>query len=320
MAVLSPSDRLRDESPQRGSLARWLGRDYAIAWPFMLPLLAVLVGLIAYPFVTAVWLSLNRKMVGADPVFIGPGNFYALLFGEQYGARFRNTVRVSFVFVAASISLKFVLGMCMALLLNERFRGRSIMRGILFIPWAMPSLIVALSWKWIYEGSPSGLINKILINYFGSDQIIQFLANPKYALWSVIFAAIWQGTPFWTIMFLAGMQAIPGELYEAAKIDGANAFQRYLFVTMPQLRGVIVVTSLLSTIWTANSINFIYVLTGGGPADATMTFPMLAFTLGPVSSAGQLGLAAAVSVLFFPVFIIAIFILTKRMLASDARA
>ena len=121
-------------------------------------------------------------------------------------------------------------------------------------------------------------------------------------------------------MFLAGMQAIPTELYEAAKIDGANAFQRYLFVTLPQLRGVIIVTSLLSTIWTANSINFIYVLTKGGPADATMTFPMLAFDIGVAGPGGQLGLAAAISVMFFPVFIIAIFILTKRMLASDARA
>ena len=319
MAVLSPSERLK-QAPERSNLARWLGRDYAIAWPFLLPLLAVLIGLIAYPFASAIWLSLNRKMVGAEAVFIGPGNFHALLFSEQYAARFRKTVQVSFVFVAASISLKFVLGMCMALLLNEKFRGRAIMRAVLFIPWAMPSLIVALSWKWIYEGSPSGLINKILINYFGSDTIIQFLANPNMALWSVIFAAIWQGTPFWTIMFLAGMQAIPTELYEAAKIDGANAFQRYLFVTLPQLRGVIIVTSLLSTIWTANSINFIYILTRGGPADATMTFPMLAFDIGVAGPGGQLGLAAAVSVLFFPVFIAAIFILTKRMLASDARA
>jgi len=320
MAVLSPSERLREDTPQRSNLARWLGRDYAIAWPFMLPLMAVLIGLIAYPFASALWLSLNRKMVGTDAVFIGPGNFYALLFGEQYSALFRKTVWVSFVFVAASISLKFVLGMCMSLLLNERFRGRTLMRAILFIPWAMPTLIVALSWKWIYEGSPSGLINKILIQYFGSDQIFQFLANPKYALWSVIFAAIWQGTPFWTMMFLAGMQAIPTELYEAAKIDGANAFQRYLFITMPQLRGVIVVTSLLSTIWTANSINFIYILTKGGPAGATMTFPMLAFDIGVAGPGGQLGLAAAISVIFFPIFIVAIFILTKRMLASDARA
>ena len=319
MAVLSPSERLQ-RAPERSSLTRWLGRDYAIAWPFLAPLLAVLIGLIAYPFGTAIWLSMNRKMVGADAVFIGPGNFHALLFSDQYSALFRRTVWVSFVFVAASISLKFILGMCMALLLNERFRGRTVMRAILFIPWAMPTLIVALAWRWIYEGSPSGLINMILIQWFKSDTIIQFLANPKLALWSVIFAAIWQGTPFWTIMFLAGMQAIPVELYEAAKIDGANAFQRYAFITMPQLRGVIIVTSLLSTIWTANSINFIYILTRGGPSGATMTFPMLAFDIGVAGPGGQLGLAAAISVMFFPIFIVAIFILTKRMLASDARA
>src|SRR5690349_9572415 len=106
MAVLSPSERAREEKPQRGSLARWLGRDYAIAWPFMLPLLVVLIGLIAYPFISALWLSLNRKMVGADPVFIGPGNFYALLFGNN-SSRFLHTVRVSLVYVAASIALKF---------------------------------------------------------------------------------------------------------------------------------------------------------------------------------------------------------------------
>ncbi len=320
MAVLSPSERLREEAPRRGGLARWLGRDYAIAWPFMLPLLVVLVGLIAYPFISALWLSLNRKMVGADATFIGPGNFYALLFGEQYGARFRKTVMVSLIYVVSAIGLKFFLGMCMALLLNERFRGRALMRAILFIPWAMPTLIVALSWRWIYEGSPSGLINLILIQYFHSDTIIQFLANPKMALWSLVFATIWQGTPFWTMMFLAGMQAIPTEHNEAAKIDGANVFQRYLFITLPQLRGVIIVTSLLSTIWTANSINFIYILTKGGPADATMTFPMLAFDIGVAGPGGQLGLAAAVSVMFFPLFIIAIYFLTKRMLASDARA
>jgi len=209
--------------------------------------------------------------------------------------------------------------MAMALLLNERFRGRTLMRGILFLPWAMPTLIVALAWRWIYEGSPSGLLNLILIDYLGSDTIVQWLANPKIAIWSVIIATIWQGTPFWTMMFLAGMQAIPQEMYEAAKIDGANIFQRFFLITMPLLRSVIVITTLLSTIWTANSLNFIYVLTKGGPVNSTMTFPMLAFDLG-IIGARQMGLAAAVSVMFFPFFIVAIFFLTKRMLASESRA
>jgi multiple sugar transport system permease protein len=120
-------------------------------------------------------------------------------------------------------------------------------------------------------------------------------------------------------MFLAGMQAIPGDQYEAAALDGANVFRRFRDITLPGLKPAIIVTALLSTIWTANSINFIFVLTKGGPVDATMTFPMLAYEIG-IAGARQLGLAAAVSVLFFPVFIIAIFILTKRMLSAEGRA
>jgi multiple sugar transport system permease protein len=314
MAVLSPTP---PPEATRSRLQRFLGRDYAIAWPFLVPLIVVLVGLIAYPFVSAIWLSFQRKMVGGDAVFIGLGNYYTLLTNSTYN--FLTSVRVSLVYVVASIGLKFVLGMCMALLLNERFRGRTIMRAILFLPWAMPTLIVALAWRWIFEGSPSGLLNLVLIDYFHSDSIVQWLADPRIALWSIVIATIWQGTPFWTMMFLAGMQAIPTEMYEAAKIDGANIFQRFFLITMPLLRSVIVVTTLLSTIWTANSINFIYVLTRGGPVNSTMTFPMLAFDLG-IIGARQLGLAAAVSVMFFPFFIVAIYFLTKRMLTSDARA
>ena len=317
MAVVSRAGQARVAAPGARS-QRYLGRDWQIAWPFLVPLLVVLLGLIAYPFFSAIWLSFHRKMVGAEAVFIGPGNYYELLFGKQYSALFRKTVWVSAIYVVVSIGLKFVLGMCMALLLNERFRGRAIMRAILFLPWAMPTLIVALAWRWIYSGDNTGLLNMILVDFLGGKSYIQWLANPRYALWSVIVATIWQGTPFWTMMFLAGMQAIPGEMYEAAKIDGANVFERFFYITMPLLRPVIIITSLLSTIWTANSINFIYILTRGGPSGATMTFPMLAFDVGVVG-ARQLGLAAAISVAFFPVFIVAIFILTKRMLATETR-
>lgn len=318
MVVLSRAGRA-EVAPPRSTARRLLGRDYGIAWFFLLPLIVVLVGLIAYPFFSAIVLSMQHKMVGGPATWIGLQNYRDLLFSEQYGSIFRKSVWVSFLYVAVSVALKYVLGMAMALLLNERFRGRTFMRAVLFLPWAMPSLIVALAWRWIYEGTPNGLLNFILIEYFDSDRIVQWLANPQIALWSVIAAIVWQGTPFWTMMFLAGMQAIPQEMYEAAELDGANVFQRFLFITLPALKPIMIVTTLLSTIWTANSINFIYILTRGGPSNATMTFPMLAFDIGIVG-ARQMGLAAAVSVMFFPVFIVAIFILTKRMLSSDARA
>jgi multiple sugar transport system permease protein len=318
MTLLSGTKR-QSSAAQRPTARRVFGRDYTIAWIFLLPLLIVLLVLIAYPFVSAILLSLQHKVIGGAPTWVGLDNYRELLFGEQYSEVFRTSVRVSLVYVAVSIGLKFVLGMAMALLLNETFRGRTLMRAILFLPWAMPSLIVALAWRWIYEGSPNGLLNLILINYFGSDTVVQWLADPRLALWSTIAATTWQGTPFWTMMFLAGMQSISHEMYEAAQLDGASVFQRFFYITLPSLRPVIIITSLLSTIWTANSINFIYILTKGGPVNATMTFPMLAFDIG-IIGARQLGLAAAVSVMFFPLFIVAIYILTKRMLSAEARA
>jgi ABC-type sugar transport system permease subunit len=306
-------------TPRRSPFVRALGRDWKIAWLFLLPLLLILIGLVAYPFVAGILLSFQHKVVGEAATWVGLRNYEELLVGEQYSATFWNSVRVSILYTGAAVAVKLVLGMCMALLLNERFRGRTLMRAVLFLPWAVPTIIVALTWRWIYDGSPSGLINFIRIEYFQQDTLIQFLANPSLALWSVVVVAIWQGTPFYTMMFLAAMQAIPGEQYEAAALDGANVFRRFSDITLPSLVPAITITALLSTIWTANSINFIFALTRGGPVGATMTFPMLAYEVG-IAGARQLGLAAAVSVLFFPFFIIAIYLLTKRMLSTEGKA
>lgn len=318
MATIS-LDKRTETLPTRSVSQRVLGRDWRLAWLFLLPLTVVLVGLIAYPFVSAIVLSLQHKVIGGPATWVGLGNYRDLLVGKQYGEVFRNSVWVSFVYTATAVVVKLSLGMCMALLLNEAFRGRMLMRALLFLPWAMPTLITALTWRWIYDGTPNGLFNLIRIDYLHQDTLTQFLANPRLALWSVIAVVVWQGTPFYTMMLLAGMQAIPKEQYEAAAMDGANVFQRFFAITLPSLKPVIIITCLLSTIFTANSINFVFVLTRGGPANATMIFPMLAYEIG-IDGARQLGTAAAVSVMFFPFFIVAIFFLTKRMLSADARA
>jgi multiple sugar transport system permease protein len=318
MATISLGKR-RDTDSAKSTVQRFLGRDWRLAWLFLIPLTLVLVGLIAYPFVSAIILSMQHKVVGGPATWVGLRNYRDLLFGAQYGSVFRKSVVISFLYTGVAVAIKVVLGMCMALLLNERFRGRMFMRALLFLPWAIPTLITALTWRWIYYGTPSGLLNLLRIDYLRKDTLVQYLANPHIALWSVITVVVWQGTPFYTMMFLAGMQAIPSEQYEAAAMDGANVFQRFFFITVPSLKPVIIITTLLSTIWTANSINIVFALTRGGPANATMTFPMLAYEIG-IDGARQLGTAAAVSVMFFPIFIVAIFFLTKRMLSSDARA
>jgi multiple sugar transport system permease protein len=308
--------RLGGVSPASVRLRHVLGRDWSTAWLFLLPCLLVLVGLIAYPFFSAILLSFQAKLVGSPAVWVGLGNYQDLFTGRDLSGQFWQSVRVTVVLTVAALACKFVLGMAMALLLNEEFLGRSALRALFFLPWAVPSLIVGLTWKWMYDGSAVGLLNLLALRLGLTHDLIQWLANYDLALWAVVVAVVWASTPFWAMMFLAGLQAIPAELYEAAEIDGADVLGRFRHITLPGLGNIIVITSMLSSIWTATSINFVYVLTNGGPAGATMTFPMLAYQVG-VAGAQRLGMGATISLVFTPVFMVLIYFLTKRMLKSE---
>lgn len=312
-ALLSADQRV---GRRAGLGRRLLGRDWRVAWLFLLPLLIVMAVLIAYPFATGIVLSFQHLVVGGQATWVGFANYQALLFGDAYSAEFRQSVLISALYTGGAVLVKLVLGMCSALLLNQRFLGRTVMRAVLILPWTLPTVIVALTWLWIYQGSPDGLVNYILIQYFHQKNLVQFLADPRLALPSVVLVVIWQGMPFYAMMFLAALQAIPQEQYEAAEIDGAGVLRRYFNITLPSLVPAILITTLLSTIWTVNSINFIYVLTGGGPLNATMTFPMLAYQIG-LNGSRELGTASTVSVMFLPVFVVVIYFLTKRMLRDQ---
>jgi multiple sugar transport system permease protein len=302
--------------PRTLTFRRVLGRDWASAWLFLAPCLLVLVGLIAYPFVSAILLSFQAKLVGSPGVWVGLGNYQDLLTGRDLSAQFWQSVKVTVLFTLAADVLKFILGMSMALLLNENFRGRTVIRALFFLPWAIPSLIAGLTWKWMYDGSAVGLLNMLALRLGLTHDLIQWLAGYDLALWAVVVAVVWASTPFWAMMFLAGLQAIPGELYEAAHIDGADVFGRFRHITLPGLANVMIITALLSTIWTATSINFVYILTNGGPAGATMTFPMLAYQVG-VAGAQRLGMGATISLVFLPIFLVMIYFLTRRMLRTE---
>ncbi len=293
-----------------------LGRDWAAAWLFLAPCMVVLIGLIAYPFFSAILLSFQAKLVGSPATWVGLGNYVQLLTGRDLSDQFYQALRVTLGFTCVAIAAKLVLGMAMALLLNEPFAGRSAVRAFFFLPWAVPTLIAGLTWKWMYDGSQVGLLNMLAIRFGLSHDLVQWLGNYNVALWAVVVAVVWTSTPFFSMMLLAGLQAIPGELYEAAKIDGAGVFGRFRNVTLPSLTNVIVITTLLSSIWTATSINLVYVLTGGGPANATMTVPLLSYEIG-VAGAQRLGMGATISLVFFPVFLVMIVFLTRRMLAED---
>ena len=294
----------------------FFGRDWRLGYALTLPVVLVIVGLIAYPLAYSVWLSLEDVKIGAPGTFIGLDNYSKILVdtNSRINAQFWNSARVTAIYTGGAMVGKFILGMTAALILNAQIKGRNLWRALLFLPWAIPAIVSAFSWKWIYN-DVNGVINTFLLGIGAIDRPILFLADSDLAMWSVLLAVIWQGSPFWTMTFLAGLQAIPKETYEAAQIDGASTVQSFWHITLPNLASVILVTVMLSAIWTTNSIQYVYILTNGGPGDATQTFPLLAVNQG--LRAYDLGMAATIPLVFFPLFALMIYFLTRRMLRGE---
>jgi len=263
---------------------------FGIAMPVLL-----FAAFIGYPILYTIWLSFHEwNGMTPEKKFVGLAN-YAYLFGQpSFQASVRNTV----VLVVAVQALKLVFGLGIALLLNQQIRGRNFWRALVLLPWAMPAFVAYLTWKLLYAPQ-GGAFNMILIGAGLVKTHVDFLSSPQLAMPSVIVATVWRGFPFWVISFLAAMQNVPVELYEAAAMDGAGPWQRFRHITLPGIRHVVLVVVLLSTIWTTNGFENIWLMTQGGPSDATMTFPVLAY-FGMQSL--RIGEASAVSVAMLPIF------------------
>jgi multiple sugar transport system permease protein len=292
----------------QGRVQRFLLLDSTLGYLFLLPALLVIIGLVAYPFVSAIVMTFQAKTAGAPGRFIGLGNYRELLASEQ----FLRTVYNTFVYTIVGVGVKFCLGLSMALVLNQERFCNNLFRSFLLIPWAIPTVMSALNWRWIFDDA-SGLINNVLVRLNLIEETISWLSNPHLAMLSVLAVVVWQGTPFFTMSFLAGLQSIPKELYEAAEIDGASVLQQFRFITLPRLQPVFITAVMLSAILTSASIQFVYILTNGGPSDRTMIFPVLSYNLA-LGGAQRLGMGATVSLFFFPVLVVFIIFLTRRML------
>jgi multiple sugar transport system permease protein len=285
----------------------FLGSEARLAYTILTPTLLVLLFLVVYPFCMAVYLSLQNKMVGAPGRFVGLANYLELFRDEV----FLRTAWNSVVYTVVAVAIKFVLGLTMALVLDQERRANNLFRSLLFLPWAVPVVIVSLNWRWIYDDL-SGFLNNFLITFHLTSDVISWLSNPHLAMGCVIAVVVWAGTPFYAMTFLAGLQAIGKELYEAAEIDGASVIQQFAYITLPRLRTIFATTVMLSTIWTATNLQFVLILTRGGPASRTEIFPHLAYEV--ALGARRLGMGAAVSLVFFPVLVLFIVFATRRML------
>ena len=291
----------------RDGLARVLGPDYRLGYLFVTPIAVAVLALVAYPFCYAVYLSLTHKLVGMPPIFVGLEN-YIRLYDDGF---FRRAVYNSFLFTFGSVGFKLVLGMLMALVLMSKIRWRSFWTGVLLIPWVAPTVVSALNFLWIFDGS-LGVLNYLLVKVFHIlPQGVGWLSEPGTAMASVISVNVWRGFPFFGISFLAGMKAIPGELYEAAAVDGATALQRFLYVTLPGIKNITIIVVLLSTIWTFNDFGIVYILTKGGPGGSTMVMPVLTYET--AFGAQRLGEAIAVALYLLPGLALTIVVLARYM-------
>lgn len=274
------------------------------------PACVLLVGLVGYPLVRAIWLSLHdiRLLTLHAARFVGFGQYYALWAAPTFWQAVLHTA----VWVVGVVGLQLVLGLCGALLLNKPFRGRAFWRGVALIPWATSSVLVALMWLWLLD-LHLGLVNDVLRRLGVIEAPVAWLAGKNTALPAVMLAAIWQGTPFFAVMLLAALQAIPEELYEAARIDGGGTWAVFRFVTLPLLRPTILITTTLRTMWVASYMDLILVMTGGGPGTASLTLPLHAYYL--AYKRLDLGAGAAVAVQLAVVLAAAI-VIYMRLLGS----
>lgn len=282
-------------------------------YPYLLvaPVIVAIICLVAYPFVFSIYVSFTNRVIGNAGEWIGLENYRFLAGNATFRASITNTIVITFI----SIVLKFLIGLGLALLVTQRIPARGLVKSALLLPWAMPAFVAYLVWRVIYQPIGGG-INLILTETGLYPYVIDWLGQRSTAMPSVIAAYVWRGFPFWFVSILAAIQSIPKELYEAARIDGANAWQRFTSVTLPGIKDVLVVTTLLSTIWTANGFEHVWLLTRGGPSDATIVFPVLSY-LGLQSQ--QIGQAAAVSVAMLPVLAVLVFFATGYLQRDDER-
>lgn len=271
------------------------------------PMIIYLACFLAFPMVWGVYMSFTNKTIGNPASFVGFKNYIRLLGDAEYRRSILNTV----FFTAVSILVKTVLGMLMALSLNQKFKGRNIARALLMIPWTLPNIVVVYNWRWIFN-STGGIANYILKSLHITNTDIIWFGSAGLAMATIIVANVWRGTPFFGVSILAKLQTIPKDYYEAAEIDGAGLWQKFRHITLPEVKDVTILSALMSTIWTINEFETVWLLTGGGPNGTTEVMNVYSYKTAMRSM--MLGRGIAVAVLAMPVLMILISILTRRML------
>src|SRR5881398_141888 len=289
-----PTTAARARLPWRTRVREMLDRERVLGPLFITPALILIALLVAYPFAMALYFALSNAFIGRPSHLVGFRNFINLWDADA----FRQTFQNAFVFTGISVAFKLVLGISLALLLNQQLWFKRMIRGAVLLPWVIPTALSTLGWWWMFNSLYS------VVNWTGIALGLMdppgpnWLGQRYYAMAAVVTVNVWRGLPFFAITILAGLVAIPKELYEAAEADGAGPVARFWHVTLPLLKGVLAIVVLFSTIFTFSEFNIIYVLTHGGPINSTHLFATLARQVG--LETGRIGEGAAISLYLFP--------------------
>lgn len=290
-------------------ISQWLENEAVLGYVLMLPALLLIVVFIAYPFSLGVWMSLTDKVVGTPGKFVGLANFAKLLKSEIFHQAAWNTV----IFTIAATVIKAAFGMWLAILLNRKFRLARFTRATVLLPFIVPTVLSGLAWLWMFDATFSvfnwvlkwlwqmeiSVFGLMLKENWGYVRGPLWLGSPGLAMFSIILVNAWRGLPFFAISFLAGLQTVPPELYDAGNIDGTNEFQKFWHITLPLIRPIAVVVTVFSFVVTFSDFQVVYILTRGGPHNSTHLFATLAYQLGMTS--GNLGEGAAAALFMFPI-------------------
>ena len=280
----------------------------------LLPALAIILAILAYPMAASLWLSLHHVALAGGRLqqdFVGFANYSDLLASDT----FRLTVANSALFSVCEVVAVVGLGLGVALLLNHPIGRFGLFRVLLIVPWAIAPVANAVLWKWILNAN-YGILNAVLVQVGLIDEYVTWLGTPARALYMLLIVDIWKSIPFIALLLLAGLQKIPAMLYRAARLDGANAWQQFRFVTLPSLRTTLAIAIILQTLWSFKLFDLIYVLTRGGPADGTLLLNYLAYR--ETFNFLHIGNGAAVAnVVFFASLVLAI--LYIRLLRPGGR-
>jgi len=314
MAVAQTSDSAgRSQIEATGGRGSLFQRDGVLAWLFMIPGWSILLLFMAYPFFLGIWLSLTDKMLGfKDYDYIGLQNYRDLWADSIFQQTLKNTA----IYGIGTVPFKLLLGLGLALLLNRQFRFSRFFRAGLLLPWIVPTALSSLAWLMLFSSVISP-ISLILRQWGLIDQNINFLGDPWNARISLCIANIWRGIPFFAISILAGLQAVPTELVEAAALDGASRWDRFRAVIFPVIKPIVLITTLFSIIWTISDFQLVYVLTKGGPANETHILGTYAYQIG--MNATEIGQAAAISLYLFPALALGAILLLRSIRSEGAR-